>query len=135
MYVPPSNSSILLKELRRLLKSSGVTVTPTAAEAEMQFELMSERTQKRILSLSGGGKVAEWELVYQATYRIRDARNELWGQPLLIEQRRDYSYDDTQLLAKDSEEQRLNTEMRTESAREIMRRLSTLARTAPKSSD
>lgn len=124
-YLPQSGSP-LIKELRRSLRSSGITIVPTPAEAEMQLEIMEERVDKNILSLSGGGKVREYELLYHVTYRWREASSELWGQPQSIEQRRDYSYDDTQLLAKESEEARLYNDMRSEAAREIMRRLNAM---------
>jgi LPS-assembly lipoprotein len=121
-YLQKSGSA-LGKELRRTLRSSGVTVVQTPEEAEMLLDIMEERTEKNILSLSGGGKVREYELFYRVTYRWREASNELWGPAQSIEQRRDYSYDDTQLLAKEGEEARLYSDMRSEAAREIMRRL------------
>ena len=122
------------KELRRTLRSSGVTVVQTPAEAEMLLDIMEERAEKDILSLSGGGKVREYELFYRVTYRWREASSELWGAPQSIEQRRDYSYDDTQLLAKEGEEARLYSDMRSEAAREIMRRLNA-AGSKPKASN
>jgi LPS-assembly lipoprotein len=130
-YVQQHNSP-LGKELRRALRSSGVTVVQVPAEAEMLLDIMEERTTKNILSLSGGGKVREYELFYRVTYRWREASNELWGPAQSIEQRRDYSYDDTQVLAKEGEEARLYSDMRSESAREIMRRLNAMGASTPK---
>jgi LPS-assembly lipoprotein len=93
-------------------------------EAEMLLELMEENTDKRILSLSGGGKVREFELVYRVTLRMRSAASELWSEPQTIELRRDFSYSDSELLAKEGEEARLYSSMRSDATREIMRRLS-----------
>lgn len=133
-YVQQS-SSVLLKDLRRTLRSSGVEVVDSPQEAEMLMELLSETTEKNILSLSGGGKVREYELIYKVTYRLREASSELWGPALLIEQRRDYSYDDTQVLAKEGEETRLYNDMRSDAAREIMRRLNALSANKPKANN
>jgi LPS-assembly lipoprotein len=135
LYLQKSNSSALAKELRRSLTSSGVEVVATPEEAEMLLELSGETTEKNILSLSGGGKVREYELIYRVTIRLREASSELWGTPQLIEQRRDYSYDDTQLLAKEGEEARLYSDMRSDSAREILRRLNAINTGKPKAAN
>lgn len=131
LYIQESGSSAILKELRRSLTGSGVQLVPTPEAAEMHLELMDDKTEKRILSLSGSGKVREYELVYRVNLRMRDANSELWGAPQAIEIRRDYSYDDTQLLAKEGEEARLYSDMRSDASREIMRRLSALRTTRP----
>lgn len=135
IFIQKSTNSVLAKDLRRSLMSSGVEVVESPQDAEMLLELMSERTEKNILSLSGGGKVREYELLYTVTYRWREASSELWGPAQVIEQRRDYSYDDTQLLAKEGEETRLYNDMRSDSAREIMRRLNAFSANKPKASN
>ena len=129
-----SASAPLMRELSRSLASSGVTVVPRQDEAEMLLELMQENTEKRILSLSGGGRVREYELVYQLTVRVRSASDTLWSEPHTIEQRRDFSYDDRELLAKEGEEARLYSSMRSEAVREIIRRLSVQQAGAPAAS-
>jgi LPS-assembly lipoprotein len=96
---------------------------PTPENAEMLLDLMGEKNDKKILSLGGSGKVKEYELVYQVVLRMRDASSETWGAPQTVEIRRDYSYSDTQLLAKDYEESRMYSDMRADATREIMRRL------------
>jgi LPS-assembly lipoprotein len=130
-----SSSTALAKELRRSLISSGVEVVAAPEQAEMLLELMGETTEKNILSLSGGGKVREYELIYRVMMRLRPASSELWGEPQLIEQRRDYSYDDTQLLAKEGEEARLYSDMRSDTAREILRRLNAINTGTPKAAN
>lgn len=135
LYLQNSGSSALAKELRRSLINNGVQLVSTPKEAEMLLEVMNEQTQKNILSLSGGGKVREYELVYRVHIRLREASSELWGMPQLIEQRRDYSYDDTQLLAKEGEEARLFSDMRSDATREIMRRLNAMSAGKPKDSN
>ena len=128
-------SPTLAKELRRSLRSSGVELVTTPEDAEMLLEVMGEKTEKKILSLSGGGKVREYELLYYLTIRLRNTSSELWGTPQIIEQRRDYSYDDTQLLAKEGEEARLYNDMRSDSVREILRRLNAINTAQPKATN
>lgn len=124
IYIQKHGSPAIAKTLERSLKSNGISVVPVPEEAELHLELMGEKSTKNILSLSGGGKVREYELIYEVTLRMRDGANPLWDTPQTIELRRDYSYDDTQVLAKEGEEARLFNDMRTDATREIMRRLS-----------
>ena len=100
-------------------------------KADLMLELMSETSEQKILSLSGGGKVREFELIYRVNFRLRDPSSELWGQMQTVEGRRDFSYDDSQLLAKQFEEARLFEDIKTDAVREIMRRL-VVQKPAPK---
>lgn len=111
-------------DLKKSLTGSGIKVTPTEEGAQVLVELLGEQQAKRILSLSGTGKVREYELTYRMSYRIRDAVDPEWGPEQEVEMHRDFSYDDTKLLAKTFEETRLENDMRTEVVREIIRRLS-----------
>ena len=130
LYVQQGAPAIM-PDLKRLLKINNITLATKPEEAEMQLDLMSESTQRRILSLSGGGTVSEFELIYRLTFRTRAAGSELWSAPQTVEDRRDFSYDNSQLLAKDYEEARLFSDMRADSARKVMRRLSVLKSGAP----
>lgn len=123
LYIQGSTLTIS-KDLRKSLVINGVTIVEDPEKAELMLELMSESTQKRILSLSGKvGVVREFELIYQANFRLRDPSSELWGEVQTVSGRRDFSYDDSEILAKSFEEQRLYQDMRDDAVREIMRRL------------
>jgi len=118
----------MARDLKRQLAGSGVKVVSSPEDAQAILELMSEQNEKRILSLSGKGKVREYEVFYRVTFRVKNSAAENWGPPQLVEQRRDFSYDDSALLAKDAEEQRLVSDMRSEAVREILRRVSSLTK-------
>ena len=111
------------KDLRKALAINGVTIVNSPEEADMLLEFLSEVYDRRILSLSGRGRVTEYELLYNLNFRIKAAASELWGPVQTIEGRRDFSYDDTQVLAKSYEETRLREDMQADAVREIMRRL------------
>jgi LPS-assembly lipoprotein len=112
------------KDLKRALEVNGVKVVDQTEEAEMLLELVNETSEKRILSLSGGGLVREFELYYAVNFRTRAQNNPLWGKMQTIQIRRDFSYNDNALLGKAEEEAGLNLDMRKESVRAILRRLS-----------
>ena len=117
---------IITKNLKKSLTLNGVKVLDTADNAELLLEMVGEESEKRILSLAGTGKVSEFELYYRVHYRTRLAGEALWSQVQTVEARRDYSYDDTQLLAKQGEEKRLNEDMQSSVMNALVRRLSAL---------
>jgi LPS-assembly lipoprotein len=116
----------ITKALKKSLTANGVEVTNDASTAEMEVDLMKEESEKRILSLSGGGVVNEYELYYRVFYRVKSAKEALWSQPQTMEARRDFSYSDANLLAKQNEEKQLNLNMQKDVTQAILRRLSAI---------
>jgi LPS-assembly lipoprotein len=121
LYIKGSLS--ISKDLISSLKTNGVRIVKEPEEAEMMLELISDNQEKRILSLGGTGSVREFELFYRIKFRLRDASSDLWSPEQLIEERRDFSYLDSELLAKSYEETMLYEDMRRDATRELMRRL------------
>lgn len=128
LYVQDSGAPGIARDLRRAFGSGGVKLVSSPQDAQMSLELMGENIEKRILSLSGKGKVREYEILYRVNFRTREAGSELWGAPQQVELRRDFSYSDSALLAKDAEEARLVADMRAEAVREILRRTSSVSK-------
>ena len=130
IFVQGSTLSIS-RELNQSFKTNGIQVVNKVEDAEILIEMLNETNEKRILSLSGGGVVREYELNYHVSFRTRDPASEAWSAPQTVQVRRDFSYNDNALLGKLDEEARLNTDMRSDAIREIMRRLSAI-KLAPK---
>ncbi len=124
----------ITKDLKKSLVVNGVTIVTDQQQADLMLELLNEASERKILSLSGGGKVREYELLYRVNFRLRDPSSELWGETQAVEARRDFSYDDSQLLAKQFEEARLFEDMKSDAVREIMRRL-VVQKPAPKATN
>ena len=125
------NSLSMSRELRQTLKSNGIRVIENPEDAALLFEMINENNEKRILSLSGGGTVREYELVFKVSFRTRLPNNPLWSEAQTVQSRRNFSYNDKALLAKLDEENKLNADMHSEVVREIMRRLSAIKRLQP----
>ncbi|MEO8418410.1 MAG: LPS assembly lipoprotein LptE [Methylophilaceae bacterium] len=123
LYIQGSLS--ISKALNKSLAVNGVKIVKDPEQAELMLDLMSESSEKRILSLSGAGVVREYDLIYRVTYRLKEQGIELWGEPKMIELRRDYSYSDRDVLATGYEEVRLNAEMRQEATQQLLRSLVT----------
>lgn len=119
-------TTLINKALKKALLEQGVKVVTEPEDAELQLELLKEENEQRILSLSGTGVVREYELYYRVQYRTKMAGEAIWTLPLIMEGRRDYTYNDANLLAKQSEQKLLTESMQTDVLNGIMRRLSAL---------
>ncbi len=123
IYVPGPNSGVAL-DLRRSLQSetnARVVADPRDAQALLQFT--EERRDKEILSLTGAGRVAEFQLRYQVGFRVHDGKGHDYVPPSTILLTREITYSDVAVLAKDAEEQLLYRDMQSDMAQQIMRRL------------
>ena len=121
-----SGNASISTALNKALKEQGVNLVPSAEEADLQLEFLKEENEQRILSLSGTGVVREYELYYRVQYRTKVAGEPTWTLPLIMEGRRDYTYNDANLLAKQQEQKLLNESMQTDVLNGILRRLSAL---------
>jgi len=111
-------------ELRRSLEGIGsAKLVAAAAGAEAVLEVNSVEDTKQILSLSGGGKVAEYLLTKRVMFRVHGNDGQDWLPTAEVLVRRSYTYSDTEALAKEAQEQRLWREMQTDSVQQIVRRL------------
>ena len=120
------NTLVISKNLNKSLNTNGVKVLNNAANAELLLEMVGEESEKRILSLAGGGTVNEFELFYRVHYRTKAADAATWSPVQTVEARRDFTYSDANLLAKQDEEKRLNENMHSDVISGIMRRLAAL---------
>ena len=78
---------------------------------------------KSILSFDANGKVRELLLQYRLAFRVRDGRGRDYVPQSEISATRDISYDDAQVLSKESEEQLLYRDMQSDMVQQILRRL------------
>ena len=119
-------TTLINKALQTALTEQGVKVVADPQDAELQLELLKEENEQRILSLSGTGVVREYELYYRVQYRTKMTEEAVWTLPLIMEGRRDYTYNDANLLAKQAEQKLLTESMQTDVLNGILRRLSAL---------
>ena len=124
IYLAFSDQSPLGIELRRHLRAGDtVNVVADPAQADALFDVLSEARGKQILSLNSQGRVREYLLTYTLVFRVRDNKgNELLG-PTEINLKRPITFNETQVLAKESEEVLLYRDMQTDLVQQIMRRL------------
>ncbi len=124
IYLAFPDNSPLGTELRRNLRGGDkVEVVADAAKADARFEVLSENRGKAILSLNSQGRVREYLLTYTLVFRVQDAKGgELLG-PTEISLKRPLTFNETQVLAKESEEALLYRDMQADLVQQILRRL------------
>ena len=133
LYLTFPDTSPLGTELKRNLRAGDVAIADKPEAAEAQFVVLSESRGKSILSLNSLGRVREYLLTYTLTFTVRDSKGVELLPATEITLRRNMAFDETQVLAKESEEALLYRDMSADLVQQIMRRLAAL-RTAPAAS-
>jgi LPS-assembly lipoprotein len=111
-------------DLRRFVKAGTSTrIVDDPKTAQATLEVISAANERQIMSVSGGGRVREFELRYRVSFRLVDAK----GVELIpvneIALRRILPFTDAQVVAKEGEEAMLVREMQSDAAAQILRRL------------
>lgn len=125
LYIEAANpGSLLIGELQRNLEANHVHLVKKVGQADVVLNIASDVPEKQILTLGGSGRVTEFQLRYRVSLRAYDSEQREWlpADELLLS--RDFSYDDAQILAKESEEALLYQSMRSDMVQQIVRRLS-----------
>ena len=112
------------------LSTNGVAIKDKIEDADFAIRFLQVFFDKRVLSLSGGGRAREFELEYRVRYEFVDAKGRAWGEPGEITIRRDFSFAESQALAKEAEETQLIRDMQLDAAAQILRRLQAVKRPA-----
>ncbi len=125
LFVETTGYSAFANDLERAIRSGSETkIAQNRGDAQAVLKIIGESKEKIILSLSSGGKVREFELRYKVAYRLTDLAGNNLVAPGEIFLRRDMTYDDTEVLAKESEEALLYRDMKTDAVQQMLRRLS-----------
>lgn len=127
IYLGVGETSALGTELRRNLRGGDmVVVVDDPALAAARFDVVSENRGKQILTLNSQGRVREYLLTYTLVFRVRDNKGaELLG-PTTISLKRSIAFNESQVLAKESEEALLYRDMQSDLVQQILRRLAAI---------
>jgi len=116
-------------ELKQSIQSSGNTlVLDKPLDAEATLHIISSQYTQHIWSISGSGRVREFQLRYRVSYRLADSKGLEIVPPSVVNLSRILPYADAQVLGKKGETKMLVKEMYRDAAQQIIRRLSKLQR-------
>ncbi|HEV7715409.1 MAG TPA: LPS assembly lipoprotein LptE [Steroidobacteraceae bacterium] len=117
--------SEFVQGLRRALISNGATLATKKEDATGTVRVLNDAVTKKILSVSANNIPREYEITYTVEFSVNAADKEvLASQKVAVT--RDYSFDETKLLAKDNEEAILREGMARDLVNIVMRRLASL---------
>jgi LPS-assembly lipoprotein len=124
VFVNASGSPVLGVVLRRALTDTGsAKVLDDPKAARVIIDIPTVVDDKQVLSLSQSGAVREYELVKRVSFRLHDADGNDWLPPGEVTVRRTYTFNETEVLARDAQEQRLLREMQQDVVQQLVRRL------------
>lgn len=127
MYISAPEGHTIGMDLERAVGASSTTkVTTNAVEAEAVLEVVSAIHERVILSLSGGGRVRDFNLIYRVVYRLVDKQGIEIIPNTEVAITRILPFLDAQILAKEAEEKLLQKDMQADAIQQIIWRLSAI---------
>ena len=122
LYV--SGPTLFANQVARAVRAGSQTrITSNPKDAQVRLEILGEQRNRAILSLSSGGRAREITLSYRVSYRLYDQKKNEYIQASEILLKRDLSYTDTDVIAKEQEEALLYRDMQNDAVQQLVRRL------------
>jgi LPS-assembly lipoprotein len=128
LYIPGATGGIALDLKRNIQAGTKARVVDDPKEADAVLQFTEETRQKEILSLTSAGRVREFLLRYRVGFRVHDGKGADFVPRSTIQLTRDVTFNDTEILAKEQEEQLLFRDMQTDMVQQILRRLAAAKR-------
>jgi LPS-assembly lipoprotein len=128
-----SNASALefANKLKRAVRSGSQTkIVDDVKSAQATLSILDAHRERVILSLSTSGRIQELSLYYHVSFAVADSSGKQYLSPNQIVLRRDLTYNDTDIIAKEQEEELLYLDMENDAVQQVMRRLQA-ARASP----
>jgi len=127
IFVNGSESTPFGLALRRNLRSQQNTkLISDVKDADVIFDILSERPEKVILSLTVQGFVREYTLNSYLTFQVRNNQGKIFLPPTTIVVNRTISYNENVVLSKEVEEAALYKDMQGDLVQQAVRRLAVL---------
>jgi LPS-assembly lipoprotein len=117
-----ANSSIAI-ELKRRLSRSGTLVVDDPKAAEATVQVLNEIRDRQILSLNSQGRVREYTLNYRVNFQVLDPAKRVLRPPEMVVVYRTLTFNESQVLAKEGEEQSLYRDMQSDMVGQLLRRV------------
>jgi LPS-assembly lipoprotein len=125
LFIETTAYSKFAHDLERAIRSgSNTKIVENRGDAEAVLKIVGESQENYILALSSAGRVLEFELRYKVNYRLTDRTGNELMPPAQIFLHRELTYDDTEVLAKESEIEFLYRDMKADAVQQMLRRLS-----------
>ena len=121
-----SNVTQIVNPLKSALEQQNATIVDNPAQAVTIIELLTEQFSRRVLTVSNKGKVQEYALNYFVEIKIVNSEGKELLDKTRIEVERDLRFDDSEVLAKSTEETSIHQHMLEDTVQQLLRRLQSL---------
>jgi LPS-assembly lipoprotein len=119
----PPNSPLGATLTRQIRSGTGTRTVDQAGQANAVLEILGESRDKEVLTLNAQGRAVEYKLIYRLRFRLHDGKGREFIAPTEMSTQRDISINDSQVLAKESEEALLYRDMQSDLAQQLLRRI------------
>jgi LPS-assembly lipoprotein len=124
LYISAPGNPSMLTDLRRAIEGNGGTkLVDKPTEAQAILDITAVVDDKQVLSLTSGGRVQEYALSKRVNFSLHDAAGKELIPAAEIVIRRSYTFNESEVLARLSEEERTLKEMQSDAVQQILRRL------------
>ncbi|MDE0350663.1 MAG: LPS assembly lipoprotein LptE [Gammaproteobacteria bacterium] len=130
VQVVGGDAQTLRRELTRALTQSGVVLTDARSDADVIVQLSDERESRRTASVSGGARVAEYEMSLAVSFGALDAEGEELVPTRTLRAERTYRLDLDNLIGSREEETLIVRELRADLVQRMVRSLGRAAERA-----
>ena len=127
----PPHSGLVNPLRRQLAAATNTQLSDLPSQAALRVEILSENRDKEVLSVNAQGRVREVTLSLRVRARALNAQNKEILPSTEFIQRRDLSFNESIVLAKEAEENLLYQEMQTEIIALLVQRIAALPATVP----
>ena len=126
VYVDGVNRySPFYQELTTAIRASGNPLAANANVADTVIRVTRDETGQRVLSVSPRNVPREYEIFYLVNYEVFSGGERVL-EPQALTRTRNYTYDETQVLGKESEEDMLRRALARDLVSSVIRRISIL---------
>lgn len=105
------------------IRQADMVIGPSALEAGMVVQLRDERMTRRVQTVNTTGRAADYELILTVEYALAAPDAVTDSATRKLDSRREYNFDNAELLGKAEEEALLVQEMRRDIAARLLRQI------------
>ena len=123
IYIQADSPLVTLDIKRRIQASSKTVILESPEDAQAILIIQNAKLKKNILSVSGTGRVREFQLRYSTTFRVTNQRGRVIVPDTDIEVSRVLPFSDSAFLSSQAEERMLLKDMKKDAILKLMDRL------------
>lgn len=127
--ITPNPGGAVAGELRRSFGGAVRVLGPDEppAEAQVVVDILQEQREKTVVGVNSSGQVREFQLRIRVNFRVRGRDGKELLPETEIVQRRDISFNESAVLAKEAEEALLYRDMQSDIVQQLRRRLAVVS--------